>query len=222
MAAFMRAKATAAFGLAELRFVAAPPRGKAAVFGLFGRKARCVRAGAPRVLNAADEIFECLASHDPGVEMRVGAIQDERARAAGISGREQNRHGSAFRGAKQGGALAADRIHHRAQVIHARFQRREMVCIDAITQAGPALVEHDQARERGEPGHQMAEAGIFPVRIEIGNESGNENQIERSVADDLIGNADVAALGVTRFWKCHRPTVRHDASVHAAAYATGG
>jgi hypothetical protein len=55
----------------------------------------------------------------------------------------------------------------------------------------------------------MAEARIFPMGVEIGNESGNEDQVERPVADDLIGNANITAFGVARFWRFHvsRPTM---------------
>ena len=67
--------------------------------------------------------------------------------------------------------------------------------IDAVAQTRAALVEHDQARERTKPRHQMAESGIFPVCIKIGDETWNEDQIQR-----LIGDTDIPALGVTRFW----------------------
>jgi hypothetical protein len=74
-----------------------------------------------------------------------------------------------------------------------------MMSIDAVTQAGAAFVEHDQTRERAEPGHEMAETGLFPMRVKIGDKTGNEDQIERAIAYDLIGDAGLAALGVTRF-----------------------
>ena len=96
--------------------------------------------------------------------------------------------------------------------------------IDAIAEPGAALVEHDKARERPQPRHQMAEAGVFPMSVEIGNKSGDEDQIERPVADDLIGNANIATFGVARFWRFHvsRPTMWQSANRPVTACATGG
>jgi len=56
----------------------------------------------------------------------------------------------------------------------------------------------------------MAKAGILPMCVKIGDETRDEDQVERAIANDLIGDPDVAAFGVTRFWQCHdnRLTVR--------------
>lgn len=49
--------------------------------------------------------------------------------------------------------------------------------VDTITQAGAALVEHDQTGKRTKPRHEMAKAGIFPLRVEIRDKTGDENSI---------------------------------------------
>ena len=66
----------------------------------------------------------------------------------------------------------------------------------AVGQPGAALVEEDQARERGEPLEEARAARLLPVQLEVGDEPGHEDQVDRAVADDLVGDVDVAALRV--------------------------
>ena len=42
------------------------------------------------------------------------------------------------------------------------------------------------------------QVGLIPVMVEVRDEAGHENQIQRPLADDLIGYAEIAALGVMR------------------------
>ena len=183
--------------------IAAPPVVETLVPALVRRKARDAGAGPPSGFDAADEIVKRFTWHHPSVKMRVGAVEHKRARALGIGRREQDGHRSAFRDTEQDGALAADGIHHRAHVGHAGLQRGQTVDVDAVAQAGAALVEHDQPRECAKACHQMAEARVFPLDLEIGNVAGNENQIDRTLADHLIGDAHIAVAGVSRLGKHH-------------------
>jgi hypothetical protein len=41
------------------------------------------------------------------------------------------------------------------------------------------------------------------MHVEIGDVTGDEDEIDRPVADHLIGDADVAALGVAGLWHSH-------------------
>lgn len=76
--------------------------------------------------------------------MRVGAVEEQRARSPQIGRGEQDRHRAAFGSAEQGGALRADRVQHGAHVIHAGLEARQLVGVDPVAQAGSGLVEQDQ------------------------------------------------------------------------------
>src|SRR5262249_16004065 len=73
---------------------------------------------------------------------------------------------------------------------------RQMVRIDPIAQSGAAFVEHDEAAEGSQPAQELGVSRILPVDIEIGDKAGNEDQIDRSVAYDLVGDANVSAASV--------------------------
>ena len=60
-------------------------------------------------------------------------------------------------------------------------------------------VEKDQARKGSETGEGMRRPRLFPPQIEVRDEAGHEDKIERAVADNLIGDAQLTAFGVTRF-----------------------
>src|SRR5262252_5673685 len=45
----------------------------------------------------------------------------------------------------------------------------------------------------------MRRPRLFPPQIEVRDEAGHEDKIERAVADNLIGDAQLTAFGVTRF-----------------------
>ncbi|MER9894325.1 hypothetical protein NKJ40_19980 [Mesorhizobium sp. M0119] len=54
-------------------------------------------------------------------------------------------------------------------------------------------------KERQQPGVAL----VFPVQVEIGNETRHEDEIERSLADHLIGDPHVAAKRVSSFDRPH-------------------
>ena len=68
-----------------------------------------------------------------------------------------------------------------------------------VGQAGASLVEHDNPR----PPRQMIEPGGLirgvPHVFDMRDEARDDDEILRTVAEHLIGNVDVATLGVTNF-----------------------
>ena len=72
---------------------------------------------------------------------------------------------------------------------------------DRVGEAGAALVEHDQARERREAAEEPPERRVFPVPLDMGEEARHVDQIHGPVADDLVGDVDAAAARVARLWK---------------------
>ena len=82
--------------------------------------------------------------HHPFVEMRIAAIKCQRPRPFRIGGGEQHRHRRAFGGAKQRRAAAACGVHHRAHIVHARFETGQVMRVDTVGKTRAALVEQDQ------------------------------------------------------------------------------
>src|SRR4051812_26465451 len=66
----------------------------------------------------------------------------------------------------------------------------------AVGEAGAALVEHDDAAEGPEAREEMREHRIVPAEVEIGDEARDIDEVEGALAEDLVGDTHVAALGV--------------------------
>ena len=126
-------------------------------------------------------------------------------RALGIGGGEQDAHRPALRESEQRGALRAGGVHHRADVVHAILQRRRRG--DRVGKPRAALVEQDQPRERGELVEEARDPRVRPLQVQVRDEARHEHEVERTVADDLVGDVDLTALRVVGLRR-HRRT--HD------------
>src|SRR5215210_40764 len=119
---------------------------------------------------------------------------------------EQHAHVPAFGMAEQGGVLGADRVHDGANVVHPLLERRQLIVGDVVGEAGAALVEQDQARERREPPEEARQLRLLPHELDVRDPAGNVDEIERPLAHDLVGDVDVAASGVARLGRRHPRT----------------
>ena len=63
---------------------------------------------------------------------RVPAEQDDGGRSRRVGGREQDAHGRSLRDAEQGGPVRAGGVADRAQIVHARLERRKLRLRDAV------------------------------------------------------------------------------------------
>ncbi len=125
---------------------------------------------------------------------RVRAEENESLCALGIGGSEEDRHRAALEVPEERGALAPDRVHDRAHVVHPRFQVRDAAL--PVGEARTALVQADESRERRQPLEERRVARLLPVELEVADEPGDEDEIERAVAGHLVGDRDIAALRV--------------------------
>jgi hypothetical protein len=99
--------------------------------------------------------------------------------------------------------LAPDRVEDRLNVMHALLEREDLGT--AVGHACATLVEKDDAAERGEAREECSVSRRLPHRFDVRNETRNEQQVERTFAEDLIGNVNVVALDVTGRGYCsHR------------------
>jgi hypothetical protein len=98
-------------------------------------------------------------------------------------------------------------VHHRPDVIHPLHQARWPS--DRIRQPSPPLVEKDHPGEGREPPQKPGQVRLLPGKFDMGDKARHEHQINRAIAKNLIGDAHLAALGISRG--------RHRNSLQAAA-----
>lgn len=137
----------------------------------------------------------------PG-RLRVRGTQHEGRRPLGIGGREKETHGAAFGKAEQGRALGAARIEHGAQIVELLLEGREHE--GTIGEAHPALVEDNDPREGGQALDEVRVRGQLPQHFHVGRETERQDQVARAAADHLVGDVDVTAPRISRFWRRHR------------------
>ena len=92
--------------------------------------------------------------------------------------------------------LRADGVQHCTNVVHARLQVGQALGGDPVGEAGAALVEEDQSPHRREPPVERRELRVFPAGLERADPAVDEHEVDRPVADDLVGDPDVAASRV--------------------------
>ena len=114
-----------------------------------------------------------------------------------MRGSEEDAHRRAFRDADDGGALGSDGVHDRADVVHPNLERR--VGGHGVGHACPALVENDQSGKRGDALEEGAQERNGPRKLDVRGRAGNEDDVERPVAGDTVGDVDVAAARVADF-----------------------
>jgi hypothetical protein len=102
---------------------------------------------------------------------RVPADQDQRRRSLRVRPGEQDTQGRSFRDAQERRPFRAHGITHRAQIIHAGLESRELVLRDPIREPGAALVEEDQPGERCKPLKETSQRRLFPRRLQVGDPS---------------------------------------------------
>ena len=141
------------------------------------------------------------------VSRQEGPVEDECRRPLRICGREQCRHCRALRVTKDGGPFRPDGIHDRANVVHPRLEIRNTT--DPIGNPGSALVENDQAAERRESLVEALERRLLPAKLEIRDRARREDQIERPISHNLIGDRNVAAFRIARFRPHGHSVARH-------------
>ena len=151
----------------------------------------CAHSGellAPVLLRRSPRVVGRPRSPHPRVE------EDEAGAALGIGGRKEHTDARARPAGPENGGFRAGRVHHCAHVVHRRFERLHLA--DAIRQAGPALVEHEHAAARGKTLDVTHEQRLLPGRQEVSGNPTDEDDVGRALADDLVGDRDVAATGV--------------------------
>ena len=186
------------------------------------RHARSERSRSPasgRVGDVLHERTERVAGPPPrldpleraaAIELRVGALgvvgsprgrgpscrtsASERTRS-GIRRGEQQRQRTALRDGEQRRPLEPDRVDDGADVVHPLLEAAEAEV--AIREPGPALVEHDAAREPRRSARGSApNAGASQTMSRFEMKPGTITSSRSSGAERLVRDPEVAALGV--------------------------
>jgi hypothetical protein len=126
--------------------------------------------------------------------MNLRSPSQERVHALRIGCREEARHRAAFGSAKNVCAFDADCVHHRANVVGALFEGGHFH--GPIGKPGASLVESDQAAKSAEPLEEERTARNLPVEIEVRHGSWRHDQVDGTVARDLVGDQHIVTTGV--------------------------
>ena len=146
-----------------------------------------------------------------------GAVQDHRPGTFGVRGCEQQAQRPALRDPEDRRAVGPDGVHDGADVVHPLVHRRWPG--HRVRHPGAALVEHDQPRERRQPAQEASQARFLPGHLDVRDEARHQDEIDRTVAEHLVGDADRPALRIARLGRCHHapPSPQWDAASIEAA-----
>jgi len=136
---------------------------------------------------------EIAASAEGVLALRGHSLEHERRDLVGVGGGEHGREPE-IAGSQHGRALAADRRQHRLEIVHLLLQRGR--ARDRVREPGPAPVELDQPRERGQFPETPRRSGLLPHHLQMGGGAVDRDQIDRALAGDLVGDARLCALGI--------------------------
>ena len=147
---------------------------------------------------------------EAGERIRVG--EDQRPGSLRSCCRENNGRKSAVTHTEKNGTFEADGVHDGLDLSRSIIHRANVR--DRVRQPDPGLVEQQDATEPGELVEEGLEFGDGPEQLDVGDERPDEDQLDRSVAEHLIRQAQIATRCVRRF--------RHGMSVLADPTARRG
>src|SRR5439155_12715053 len=108
------------------------------------------------------------------------------------------RHRTALRNPEERGAVDSDRVHDGPHVVHALLERVDSA--ETVREPRAALVEADEPRERAQPLEEVGRPRVLPLVFEMGHKAGDEDEVKRPRARDLVGDVEIAALRVLGLW----------------------
>ncbi len=172
-------------------FVPAPAR--------CGDRDECFRA--PQLRDHPEKLLAHLGSEAVGVVVAPhvpcrGLREHERRGPLGIGGGEQHGHRPAVEPRHDGRVLRADGVQDDPHVVGPLFPRGQMVGRHRVRDAGPAPIEEDDPGERAEPFQEVAVSGPPLVLLEVREVARGQQEIDGTVADDLVGDVEITASRV--------------------------
>jgi len=185
-----------------------------------GRK----KSGSPLALDASVELVEPFRAPPPRVVLmpggrRVRGVEHEGSCSLGMGGGEQERNGPGLRESEERSRTGACGVQDALEVVHLLFHGR--VSLGSIGESRPSWIDHDQAGEPGQTTHESREARLLPIVVEVREQPRDEDEVDRSAADHLVGDVDIATLRVMNLGGVHGPSVSDPAGGSATAHPRG-
>ena len=153
---------------------------------LVGRLA-LLRSRRPRIIRAPDPLGEATKSAKRDGPFRVSSC-------------EKNAHVASLGCAEERGALRADRVHDRANIVHPLIQSGQAIVRHVVRHSGPAFIEEDETGEGCEALKTEHEVRQFPGKFDVREPARHVNDIKRPLTHDLIGDVDIAAPDDIASW----------------------
>ncbi len=122
---------------------------------------------------------------------RVRLGEDQRPGSLRSCCRENNGRKSAVIHTERNGPSEADGVHYGLDLGHSIIERADVR--DGVRQPDPGLVEHYDATECGELVEEGLEFGHGPEQLDVADERPDEDQLDGTVAEHLIRQAEIAA-----------------------------
>ena len=125
------------------------------------------------------------------------AVDDHQAaHPLGVIGRENEPGQRRETGGQNRRPLASNGIHHREGVLRPVFRPDHVFGRDPRREANPAVVESDHPAERGQPSMKAIHRRLDVDAVDRDQRSRQHEQVDRAIAEDLVGDVDLAATGV--------------------------
>ena len=100
--------------------------------------------------------------------------------------------------AKTAGRFDPGRVEDRDDVGYLGLEVGHPIGRHGIGEAGPAAIEVDEPREPAEATQKARVFGDFPDELDVVDPVVDKEQVDRPVADDLVGEMDVPVPGEAR------------------------
>jgi hypothetical protein len=180
-----------------------PPTAKFGVAGEGGHdKVEAPATFVRRVDGVVDHLLGEVGRETPRVVRRLDAAgvrvhEHEGAHPARVGRGHQDREGPDIVRGHERGALRSDRVEHGDRIVHPLLEGRRRRGRNWVREPDAAPVEAHQPAERRQPLGGTGQERLLVPRVS-GDEIGvHQHEVEWSVAEHLVGDVDVAALGVS-------------------------
>ena len=149
----------------------------------FGKSAR------PQLGRVAIEVVPAAAGQE-----RERTVEDQRPRSLRSFCRKHDGLRAALAHTEEHGLSEADGVHDGLDLGRSILEQTNFR--DGVRQPDPSLVEQRDATERGELIEERLELGLGPEQLDMADHRPDEDELDRPVAEHLIRQAQIAALGV--------------------------
>ncbi len=127
-------------------------------------------------------------------EVRERAVENQRPRSLRAGCSEDDGGRAALTHTEDDGPSEADGVHDGLDLGGPIIQGANLR--DRVRQSDPGLVEQDHATEGGELLEERLEFWLSPQQLDVADVRPRDDEFDRPVAEHLMGQAEIATLGV--------------------------